>query len=68
MFDVGSGEMMLILLVALLLFGGDLPEVGRSVGRSIHALKKGLAEGTRPLREAAGELEREIKDTDKPRE
>jgi len=59
-FDIGSGELLIILVLALLLFGGRLPEVTRKLGRSVSELKKGLAESTRPLREARDEVEREI--------
>lgn len=49
-------EIFLILLVALLLFGKRLPDVGRSVGRSIVEFKRGIkgiedeieAESSRP--------------------
>ena len=44
--DIGSSEIFLILLVALLLYGGRLPEVARSLGRSIASLKRGLMEST----------------------
>ena len=40
----GTGEMLLILFVALLLFGRRLPEVARSMGKSITEFKKGLNE------------------------
>ncbi len=63
MFDVGSGELMVILLLALLLFGGKLPEVARNFGRSVGELKRSLAETTRPLRDAQGEMEREMAET-----
>jgi len=59
MFDVGSGELMLILLVALMLFGGKLPDVGRSIGRSVNSFRKGLQQGVEPLREVENELRRE---------
>jgi sec-independent protein translocase protein TatA len=38
----GIWEVVIILLVALLLFGRRLPEVGRSLGRGIVEFKKGL--------------------------
>ncbi|MBI4971144.1 MAG: twin-arginine translocase TatA/TatE family subunit [Candidatus Omnitrophica bacterium] len=39
----GPIEMLVILVVALLLFGANkLPEIGRSVGKSIQEFKKAL--------------------------
>lgn len=60
MFDIGTGELMVILVAALLLFGGRLPEVARNLGRSVADLKRGFAESAKPLREAREEVEREI--------
>ena len=40
-FDVGTGEMMLIFFIVLLLFGGKkMPEFARGLGKSIHEFKK----------------------------
>jgi sec-independent protein translocase protein TatA len=41
-FNLGMGEIFLVLLIALLVFGGRLPEVGRSLGRGILEFKEGL--------------------------
>jgi sec-independent protein translocase protein TatA len=41
-FSPGPGEMVIILLIAVLLFGKRLPEVGRSVGKGLIEFKKGL--------------------------
>lgn len=44
--NLGWGELLLILLVVLLLFGPKrLPEIGKALGRSIGAFKEGLKEG-----------------------
>lgn len=46
MFGLGTQELMVILLIALVMFGGSrLPEVARSLGKSINEFKKGIQEG-----------------------
>lgn len=42
MFGLGPMEMAAVALVAVLLFGRRLPEVGRSIGKSIVEFKKGM--------------------------
>jgi sec-independent protein translocase protein TatA len=39
---IGTTELVIILFVALLMFGGRLPEVARSLGKSVNQFKKGL--------------------------
>lgn len=60
MFDIGSGEMLVILVLALLLFGGSLPDVARNLGRSVGELKRSFADNTRPLLDAKNDIEREV--------
>jgi sec-independent protein translocase protein TatA len=40
------GDMIVILVVALLVFGKRLPEVARSLGKSIQEFKKGMSDVT----------------------
>ena len=41
MFGLGFGELLLILLIVLVLFGaGKLPEIGEGIGRGIRSFKK----------------------------
>ena len=43
--NIGFGELLIILLIVLLLVGAKrLPEIGRSLGESIRAFKKGMNE------------------------
>jgi sec-independent protein translocase protein TatA len=42
MFGLGPTEMLIVLVIAVLLFGKRLPEVGRSLGKGLVEFKKGL--------------------------
>src|SRR5262249_6122007 len=46
MFGLGTQELLVILVIVLVMFGGSkLPEIARSLGRSMNELKKGINEG-----------------------
>ena len=64
--ELDSGEVLLILLVALLVYGGRLPEVARAVGKILAELKRGLTETKDAVR---SELDPGVRvDLDAPRE
>jgi sec-independent protein translocase protein TatA len=42
MLGLGPMEMMIVGVIAILLFGNRLPEVGRSLGKGLVEFKKGL--------------------------
>jgi sec-independent protein translocase protein TatA len=45
MFGLGFGEILIVLAIAVLFFGGKkLPELGSALGKSIKNFKKGLKE------------------------
>lgn len=41
---IGFGEILIILIVAVILFGSRLPEVAKNLGKSYQQFRKGLAE------------------------
>jgi sec-independent protein translocase protein TatA len=44
LFDLGAPELIIILAIVLLLFGGKkLPELSRSLGTSMRELRKGMS-------------------------
>lgn len=59
-------ELILLLLIILLLFGAKkIPDLARSLGRSIGEFKKGRAEGEREARESGKKEEQEPSDSPK---
>ena len=57
MFDVGGGELVLILLVILLLFGPKkLPELARSVGKGIRTMRRAQEDLTQQIRDISSDV------------
>lgn len=52
MFGLGMQELIIILVIALLVFGANkLPEIGRGLGRGIREFRKASSELTGPVEE-----------------
>lgn len=63
MFDVGGGELLLILMAVLLLFGpSKLPELARSFGKGMAQFRRAQTEFQRNLNSISGEIESTIQD------
>ena len=57
----GGFEWIVILVIALLIFGKRLPEIARSVGKSMTAFKKGIREAEETKDELVNDV-KEVKD------
>lgn len=55
MFGIGTQELLIVCIVALLLFGNRLPSVMRSLGSGISEFKKGMNEVQNDLRRSMEE-------------
>ncbi len=57
MFDVGGGELILILLVVILLFGPKkLPELARSFGKGMRHVRKAQEDLTQQIRDISADV------------
>jgi len=57
---VGSTEMLIVGIIALLLFGRNLPNVAKNMGKSLAELKKGLSGFQDEFRSVTREAERSV--------
>jgi sec-independent protein translocase protein TatA len=63
-FDMGPLEILLILIIALIIFGpGKIPEIGRTLGRTVNAIRKASFDLTKQIKQ---ELEVDEKDQPSP--
>jgi len=55
--SLGTQELVVILLIALVIFGRKLPEVARALGKSLNEFKKGM-------KETQDDIENKVNDKD----
>lgn len=72
MFGIGAGELIIILIAGLVIFGpGQLPEIGRSIGKVLREFRKAQAAFSATLDEVSSEpkkVENEKVNLEKPAE
>jgi len=60
----GPLELIVILVVAILIFGRRLPEIARSMGQSIFEFKRGIKEAAKMKDDVADDIKRSCDDAD----
>jgi len=58
----GGWEFLVVLLIALLIFGRRLPEIARNMGKSMSEFKKGIREAQDTKDEIINDVANEAKD------
>lgn len=67
MFNIGSGEMLLLFVVALMIFGPDrLPEFGRSVGEALQSFRSAMKSLSEPIMAEVHTQSRQIREAAQP--
>lgn len=61
MFGIGTLELCIVGSIAVMLFGGRLPKIARSVGQSIVEFKRGFLEVEQECREIERSIESKVR-------
>lgn len=61
--SIGPVEIIVILLIAIVIFGRDLPDVGRRLGKTLFQVRKGIDEIKGDFYESTADIRKEVKST-----
>ncbi len=68
MFGLGWQELLIILVIALIIFGPrKLPEIGKSLGQAINGFKESTKKASEEVKKEVAEIEKTIKDDNAPK-
>lgn len=68
MFGLGWQELLIILVIALIIFGPrKLPEIGKSLGQAINGFKESTKKASEEVKKEVAEIEKSVKDENAPK-
>jgi len=67
MFGLGWQELLIILVIALIIFGPrKLPEIGKSLGEAINGFKESTKKASNEVKKEVSEIEKAINSNESP--
>lgn len=68
MFGLGWQELLIILIIALIIFGPrKLPEIGKSLGQAINGFKESTKKASEEVKKEVADIEKTVNDDGSPK-